>query len=137
MTSWIVTQTGRFKAASTGASINDIADPYFLSEGGEFIAEYFGTPWEARDSFLAHSPLTHVARVTTPILIQHGENDPRVPIASAWKFYRALRVHGKTVEFEIYPRAGHVVYEPVLQREQMRRNLEWFLRWIKPDGAAQ
>ena len=41
MTNWIVTQTSRFKAASSGASISDLADVYLLSEGGEFIAEYF------------------------------------------------------------------------------------------------
>ena len=64
--------------------------------------------------------------MTTPLLIQHGEGDPRVPIAGAWKFYRALKAMGKTVELEIYPRGGHVLREPMQQREQMRRNLEWF-----------
>jgi hypothetical protein len=33
---------------------------------------------------------------------------------------------------DIYPRGGHVLHEPMQQREQMRRNLEWFARWIKP-----
>ena len=74
-------------------------------------------------------------QVTTPLLIQHGEVDPRVPIAGAWKFYRALKAMGKTVEFEIYPRGGHVLREPMQQREQMRRNLEWFTRWIPPADA--
>lgn len=46
------------------------------------------------------------------------------------KFYRALKALGKTVEFDVYPRGGHVLYEPMLQREQMRRNLDWFTRWI-------
>jgi dipeptidyl aminopeptidase/acylaminoacyl peptidase len=131
MTNWIVTQTGRFKAASAGASISDLADLYYLSEGGGFIVEYFKRPWENRESYAAHSPLTHAAQVTTPLLLQHGERDPRVPISGAWKFFRALQALGKTVEFDIYPRGGHVLYEPMLQREQMRRNLEWFQKWIK------
>jgi dipeptidyl aminopeptidase/acylaminoacyl peptidase len=37
---------------------------------------------------------------------------------------------GKTVELEIYPRGGHVLREPMQQREQMRRNVEWFAKWI-------
>jgi len=131
MTNWIVTQTGRFKAASAGASIAELADLYFLSEGGEFMVDYFKRPWENRDSYAAHSPLTFADRVTTPLLIQHGEVDPRVPIAGAWKFYRTLKAMGKTVEFDIYPRGGHVLREPMQQREQMRRNLEWFTRWIR------
>ena len=49
----------------------------------------------------------------------------------AWKWYRTLKALGKTVEFDIYPRGGHVLYEPMLQREQMRRNFEWFRRWIQ------
>jgi len=132
MTNWIVTQTGRFKAASAAASISDLADQYFLSDGGDFMAEYFKRPWEARESYFAHSPVNFAERVTTPLLLQHGENDRRVPIAGAWKFYRALKALGKTVEFDIYPRAGHVYFEPMLQREAMKRNLEWFTRWIKP-----
>ncbi len=136
MTNWIVTQTARFKAASAGASISDLADLYYLSEGGQFVVEYFRKPWENRESYASHSPLTRADRVTTPLLIQHGERDARVPIAGAWKFYRALKALGKTVELDIYPRGGHVLYEPMLQREQMRRNLEWFSRWISPGPAT-
>jgi dipeptidyl aminopeptidase/acylaminoacyl peptidase len=136
MTNWIVTQTGRFKAASAGASISDLADPYFLSDGGEFMTHYFKRPWENPASYAAHSPITFAERVTTPLLIQHGERDPRVPIAGAWKFYRALKARGKVVELDVYPRGGHVLYEPMLQREQMRRNLEWFARWIETGNAS-
>jgi dipeptidyl aminopeptidase/acylaminoacyl peptidase len=132
MTNWIVTRTGRFKAASAGASLSDLSDTFYLSEGGEFMADYFRRPWENRDAYTSHSPLTFADRVTTPLLLQHGENDPRVPIAGAWKFYRTLKALGKTVELEIYPRGGHVLREPMQQREQMRRNLEWFTKWIRP-----
>jgi len=132
MTNWIVTQTGRFKAASAGASLSDLSDTFYLSEGGDFMIDYFKRPWENRDGYAAHSPLTFADRVTTPLLIQHGEADPRVPIAGAWKFYKTLKALGKTVELEIYPRGGHVLREPMQQREQMRRNLDWFRRWIQP-----
>ena len=132
MTNWIVTQTGRFKAASAGASLSDLSDTYYLSEGGAFLVDYFKRPWENREGYTAHSPLTFAEKVTTPLLIQHGEVDPRVPIAGAWKFYRTLKQMGKNVELEIYPRGGHVLREPAQQREQMRRNLEWFGKWIDP-----
>jgi dipeptidyl aminopeptidase/acylaminoacyl peptidase len=137
MTDWIVTQTGRFKAASASASICDLTDPFFLSDGGEFMTHYFKKPWENAESYVAHSPLAFAGRVTTPLLIQHGERDPRVPIAGAWKFYRTLKTLGKTVEFDIYPGGGHVLYQPALQRESMRRNFEWFKRWIRLEPASQ
>lgn len=131
MTNWIVTQTSRFKAASAGASISDIHDIAFLGEGSEFIVEYFKWPWENEASYVAHSPITFAGRVTTPLLIQHGEADPRVPVSGAWKFYRALKTLGKTVELDIHPRGGHVLREPAQQRAQMQRNFEWFTRWVR------
>ncbi len=137
MTSWIVTQTERFKAASTGASVNDLVQEYYLSDAGAFIVEYFGRPWEAAGASLAaHSPITHVTNITTPLLIQHGENDRRVPIGQAWELYRALKALHKTVEFDIYPRGSHVNFEPPLERQYMLRNLEWFQRWLKVKEPA-
>jgi len=132
MTDWIVTQTNRFKAAATMCSVSDIADLYYLSDAGDFTVEYFGSPWETADSYALHSPITHVTRVTTPLLIQHGENDRRVPLMEATKFYKALKKLGKTVEMEIYPRGGHVLLEPAQERQIMRRSLDWFLKWLKP-----
>jgi dipeptidyl aminopeptidase/acylaminoacyl peptidase len=132
MTNWIVTRTNRFKAASSSASISDLTDLYYLADAGAVMEEYFKKPWENRESYTAHSPITFVEKVTTPLLLQHGENDPRVPLASGRKFFEALKALGKTVEFDIFPRGGHVQYQPVAQRESMRRNLEWFQRWIRP-----
>jgi dipeptidyl aminopeptidase/acylaminoacyl peptidase len=127
-----VTQTGRFKAAATMCSVSDIADLYYLSDAGDFTVEYFGDPLKDAARYSAHSAITFVNNVTTPLLIQHGENDRRVPLMQAQKFYKALKSLGKTVEFEIFPRGGHVLFEPAQQREIMRRNLAWFQRWIKP-----
>jgi dipeptidyl aminopeptidase/acylaminoacyl peptidase len=132
MTDWIVTQTDRFKAAAVMCSVSDIADLYYLSDAGDFTQDYFGLPWEAAEAYARHSAITYVSRVKTPLLIQHGENDRRVPIAEATKFYKALKGQGRTVEMEIYPRGGHVIYEPDLEQEMMRRNLEWFQRWLRP-----
>ncbi len=104
MTNWIVTQTDRFKAASSGASISDLMDLYYLPDGGDLMIEYFKHPWENREGYIAHSPITFVDRVKTPILIQHGDRDPRVPIATAQRFYRALKAMGKVVEYRRLPR---------------------------------
>jgi dipeptidyl aminopeptidase/acylaminoacyl peptidase len=133
MTNWIVTHTDRFKAASAGASISDLADLYYLTEGGDLMVEYFKKPWENPDGYAAHSPMTFADRVRTPLLLQHGERDPRVPLASAHKFHRALQVRGKTVELDVYSGGGHVLYQPAQERHQMQRNFDWFTRWIKPD----
>ena len=131
MTNWIVTQTSRFKAAAAGASIADLNDLYYLTDGGDLMIEYYKLPWENPEGYTRSSPLTHVAKVTTPILISHGDRDPRVPLATAQKFFRALQAQGKTAEMDIYPRGGHVFYEPQQEKAVMTRNFDWMRRWIK------
>ena len=136
MTNWIVTQTNRFKAASSACSLSDLPQMYFLSDAGDFMVEYFGLPWEATESLAQHSPITHVRNVSTPLLIQHGELDFRVPVGQAKEFYRALKALNRTVELDIYPRGGHVNFEPPLEREYWRRNLQWFTRWLSTASPA-
>lgn len=132
MTNWIVTQTARFKAAAAGASIADLSDLYYLTDGGDLMAEYYQLPWQNAEGYARSSPLTHAAKVTTPILISHGDRDPRVPLATAQKFFKALQARGKTVEMDIYPRGGHVFYEPQQEQAVMTRNFEWMLRFLRP-----
>lgn len=133
MTSWIITQTGRFQAASTGASVTNLYSFYGQTDVSDVLDDYFGgPPWAAKQEYDQHSPMSFADRIRTPTLIQHGERDQRVPLAQAQELYRAIKKNGTPVEFAIYPRAGHVVLEPKLQREQMQRNIEWFTRWILP-----
>jgi dipeptidyl aminopeptidase/acylaminoacyl peptidase len=131
MTNWIVTQTSRFKAAAAGASISDLADLYYLTDAGDVMAEYYKLPWENPEGYKRSSPLTHAANVTTPILISHGDRDPRVPLATAQKFFRALQALGKTAEMDVYPGGGHVFYPPQQEKAVMTRNFEWMRKWIK------
>jgi dipeptidyl aminopeptidase/acylaminoacyl peptidase len=131
MTNWIVTQTTRFKAAAAGASISDLSDLYYLTDGGELMAEYYRLPWENPEGYARSSPITHAAKVTTPILISHGDRDPRVPLATAQKFFKALQAQGKVAEMDIYPRGGHVFYEPQQEKTVMTRNFEWMLKYVR------
>ena len=131
LTNWIVTQTSRFKAAAAGASIADLTDLYYLTDGGDLMVEYYQRPWENPDGYARSSPLSHVAKVTTPILISHGDRDPRVPLATAQKFFRALQAHGKTAEMDIYPGGGHVFYQPQQERAVMTRNFDWMRTHVR------
>jgi dipeptidyl aminopeptidase/acylaminoacyl peptidase len=131
MTNWIVTQTSRFKAAAAGASIADLNDLYYLTDGGDLMIEYYKLPWENPEGYARSSPITHVRKVTTPILISHGDRDPRVPLATAQKFFRALQALGKTAEMDIYPGGGHVFYPPLQERAVMTRNFEWMRKWVR------
>ncbi|MBM3789396.1 MAG: S9 family peptidase, partial [Acidobacteria bacterium] len=65
-------------------------------------------------------------KVRTPIMITHGEEDRRVPIAQAEQYYRALKDRGVRVVFVRYPREGHGIQEPNHQIDLVNRQMEWF-----------
>jgi len=72
--------------------------------------------------------------VTTPLLIQVGERDDRVPAEQSIQFFEAVRAIGKApVKLVIYPGEPHGVRQPRHRRDLMSRNVEWFTRWIPTD----
>lgn len=132
MTSWIITQTDRFDAASVGAGVTNLMSFSGTADIPGFIPDYFGGEfWEVFDAWRAHSAMFHVGNVTTPTLIQHGEEDARVPVSQGYELYTALRRQDVPVKMVVYPRQPHGVREPKLQLDAMKRNLEWFKQWVK------
>jgi dipeptidyl aminopeptidase/acylaminoacyl peptidase len=125
----IATSTDRFAAVSAGAGVSDWQTYYTQSDGGPWAAEYHnGTPWDVPEAFRASAPLTYVKKARTPTLIQHGERDPRAPIASSYELRRALLDQGVRVKMIVYDKAGHAGggFTPNQLREVMEHNLEWF-----------
>jgi dipeptidyl aminopeptidase/acylaminoacyl peptidase len=53
------------------------------------------------------SPLYHLDAIRAPLLIGHGANDPRVPIANSEKLVAALRAKNLDVIYVVYPDEGH------------------------------
>ncbi len=127
MTSWVIGHTGRFKAASVGAGVTDLVSFSGTADIHSFLPSYFGgEPWDHADLYREHSPISHVKGVNTPTLIQHGEEDERVPITQGHELYNALKRQGCPVKMVVYPRAHHAIQEPKLLLDAMKRNLDWF-----------
>ena len=137
MTSWTITQTARFRAASVGAGVTNLFSMYGTTDIPPFLESYFGArPWEDRELMAKHSAMYFVDKVTTPTLIQHGTEDRRVPISQGEELFTALRARGVPSEMVQYPRSKHGIIEPKLIRDAMLRNLEWFDRYVKGDTKA-
>jgi dipeptidyl aminopeptidase/acylaminoacyl peptidase len=131
MTSWIITQTHRFKAACIGAPVTDPISFNGTSDIPGFIADYFGAEfWDDPEPYARQSPMAHVKGVTTPSLIQHGADDVRVPLGQGRELFNALRRQGVPTEMVIYPRQGHGIGEPRLMLDVTRRATAWFERWV-------
>ena len=137
MTSWVVTQTNRFKAASAGAPVTNLMSFNGTADIPSFIPDYFGGQfWEAMELYQKHSPMFNVNAVTTPTMIQHGEADVRVPISQGYEFYNALKVKGVPTRMLVLPRQPHGPNEPKMQLAAMKANLEWFDKYIGSKGET-
>jgi len=137
MTSWIVSQTGRFKAARMGAGLSNLYGMYGTTDIPNYIASFFnGTPTaKTLALYLERSGITYADRVTTPLLIMHGEQDYRVPVSQAMEFYRALKDRGKVVELVLYPREEHGNGEWYHRLDQLRREYNWIAKHTLGESA--
>ena len=138
MTSWIVTQTHRFKAASAGAPVTNLMSFNGTSDIPSFVPDYFGgQSWDAIDIYQKHSPMFNVKGVTTPTMIQQGDADVRVPISQGYEFYNALKAQGVPTRMLVLPRQPHGPTEPKMQLAAMKANLEWFDKYLgaKPETS--
>jgi dipeptidyl aminopeptidase/acylaminoacyl peptidase len=134
-TSWLVGHADFWRAAVTGASVDDWFEQAVLSDINEDFATTFlgGSPWTAAgmQHFADESPLTYAAQIKTPLLILSDIGDQRVPVTQSFALYRALHDRGKTVTFMAWPRAGHFPSDPVGIESVEKAWSGWFDRWLK------
>ncbi len=131
MTSWIITQTKRFKVASIGAPVTNLMSFTGTADIPGFVPDYFGgQPWENLDIYRAHSAMFNIKGASTPSLIQHGEADVRVPISQGYELYNALKAQGVPVRMLVLPRQPHGPNEPKMLLKVMQTNVEWFNKYL-------
>ena len=137
MTNWVITQTPRFKAAVSSASVSNLISFYATSLYQDLVhAEFDGFPWDGNfDLLWKWSPLAHVANVTTPTLFVHGELDNDVHITQAEEMFTAMRRRGIEAALARYPREGHGFREPKHNLDRTERTLAWFDRFLM-NGAV-
>lgn len=72
------------------------------------------------------SPVHKVRQIRAPLLLIHGANDPRVPVAEAQQMCEALRSMSKSVVLRIYETEGHDLARPENQLDAFHRISEFF-----------
>jgi dipeptidyl aminopeptidase/acylaminoacyl peptidase len=131
MTSWTITQTKRFKAASVGAGVTNLVSFTGTTDINSFLPSHFGGEfWDNPGLYEKHSAMFHVKNVTTPTLIQHGDADDRVPISQGYELYNALKRQRCTCEMVVYPGAKHGLGSSHML-DAMQRNLAWMDKYVK------
>jgi dipeptidyl aminopeptidase/acylaminoacyl peptidase len=133
MTSWVVTQTNRFNAASMGAGLPNLISMVTTTDIPDYLVAHAGGKefWEEYEEYEKHSAIYQIKNVTTPTQVIHGANDLRVPLAQGQEFYNALKRKGVDTEMIVYPRTPHGPTEPKLLMDVSPRIMTWFEKYLK------
>lgn len=126
MTNWVISQTQRFKAASTGAALSNLVSTSGTTDLPRLLPDYLGDNFQNPDFYQQRSPIHFVQNMATPLLIQHGDQDLRVPISQAYELYHALDRAGKKPLMIVYPGMTHRIMDPKMLQDAMQSNLDWF-----------
>lgn len=131
MTAWTLTQTNRFKAVMVGAGLTDMFSMYSTNDLQRVLEGYFGgQPWNDVEAYRRASAMTFIKQARTPTLILHGGADTRVPPSQAQELYMGLRKNGVPVEMVLFPREPHGLQEPRHRLDKMRREYNWFSKYV-------
>jgi dipeptidyl aminopeptidase/acylaminoacyl peptidase len=90
-------------------------------------------PLTDQDFLKSISPIHKVDRIKTPLLVVHGENDPRVPISEARQMIEAIHSSGGIVDSLIFPDEGHQVRKLANRLIFYSKMVEFFDRHLKKD----
>ena len=130
LTSFVVTKTNRFKAASMGAGLPNLISMVTTTDIQDYLVAHMGSEfWDDYETYEKHSAIYQIKNTTTPTQIIHGANDLRVPFTQGQEFYRALDRLGVDTEMVVYPRTPHGPREPKFLMDVSEKILIWFEKY--------
>jgi dipeptidyl aminopeptidase/acylaminoacyl peptidase len=139
----LLVRSDRFAAAVASAAQGDLVANYGrMAEDGSARTRWsergqgrMGAPlWEVPERYRDNSPVLFLDRVTAPLLLLHGSEDPTVPIWLAEEIFVGLRRLDRPVALARYEGEGHWSgdWSVANQMDYWRRLLGWFDRHMGP-----
>lgn len=135
MVTWAIGHTRRFRAAVASRMVSNL---YSCWGAGDFTWmllnwEFEGSPRERTALYLERSPISHVEKIETPLLITHALDDQRTSIEQGEQMYTALQRLGRKVKMVLFPSGGHDISrsgKPSLRVERLDSILSWFEEYL-------
>jgi dipeptidyl aminopeptidase/acylaminoacyl peptidase len=139
--SYMVTQTTRFRAAEAGAPVGNMTSAYSGIRWGTGLPRQFqyektqsriGRPlYDDPLKYIENSPVFHVKRVATPLLILHDDQDDAVPWYQGIELFLALRRNGKEAYLLNYNGELHGLRRRHNQMDYAIRMKQFFDHFLK------
>jgi len=133
MTMFAVTQTGRFKAAVSGAGLSNWQSYYGENSIDQWMIPYFGASvYDDPAVYAKSSAINFIKQAHTPTLVVVGDRDGECPAPQSYEFWHALRDQHVPTQLVVYPNEGHGFVDPAHRRDVISRAIEWFARYMPP-----
>jgi len=104
-TAQLITMTDKYAAAMAGAPVGNMFSAYGGIRWGTGLNRQFQyesaqsrigkTIWEAPELYIENSPIFHLPKVKTPLLMMHNDKDGAVPWYQSIEIYNGMRRLGK------------------------------------------
>lgn len=137
MVSWIAGHTDRFAALVNHAGVYDLHLQFASDYAGNRSYQYGGSPWENFDQLNAQNPSQFAHNFKTPMLVMHGEQDFRVPVAHGFLVYGIYKAKGLDARLVYFPNENHWVLSPQNSIFWYNELYNWLDRYLKPDMKTQ
>jgi dipeptidyl aminopeptidase/acylaminoacyl peptidase len=112
MANWVAGHTDRFNCIITHASLWDLDQFHGTTDlPGDWLLE-FGLPSERPEFYERWSPHRYLDKITTPMLVIHGDKDYRVPVGEALRLWWDLQRGGIDSAYLYFPDEGHWILKP-------------------------
>jgi dipeptidyl aminopeptidase/acylaminoacyl peptidase len=146
-TAFAVTQTDIFSAAIAGAPLTNLISMYLSVywNTGSTDARIFEIQqgrmevpfWEDVDAYIRNSPVFHIQKLNTPLLVAFGNRDGAVEFNQGVELYNAARRAGKDVVLLVYEGENHSLSRKPNQLDYHRRIMQWFDHYLKGEPAQE
>jgi len=133
---WILTQTDRFKAISSGAGTMNWISMYAQSDVQRNRQFYVGDGflYEDFDTYFDQSPLKYITNAKTPTMIHVVEGDPRVPSPQSVELHMALKKLDVPTELFMYPGRSHGIPDPRNRLVKAVSEMAWMDHYVRGIG---
>jgi dipeptidyl aminopeptidase/acylaminoacyl peptidase len=112
MANWVATQTDRFRAIVTHASLWDLDSFIGSTDAAYYWEKEWGDPLTEPKRYEQNSPHRYADAIRTPMLVIHGDKDYRVPIGEGLRLWYDLQKRGVPSKFLYFPDENHWVLTP-------------------------
>lgn len=140
-TAWMSTYySDRFAAGVMSVGISNNLSKWGTSDIPEelYLVHSRERMWESNwQKYLERSPIYHVDRAQTPLLIMHGAQDTRVHPGQSLELYRHMVVRRPDVPVRLilYPGEGHGNTRSASRLDYTLRMIGWFDAYLQGDGV--